>query len=247
MPRVATPIRKNDTVIVMTGRDRGKRGRVLRVLPAEDFASSWRKAWKPFRVGRLCVLARWSRVRERPGEPALWLEPGAAFGTGRHATTRMCLRLLQERLRPGERILDAGQGSGILAVAGARLGARSALGFDVDPSAVRCAQELARENGVSERCEFRPGSFEVLAEGDGPFDGVLANLYADLIQAHARDLRACLRPGGWFVLSGCTVQSEETTRNAISAAGLHLEETRRIGRWAAFAGRARALEAERAR
>jgi ribosomal protein L11 methyltransferase len=210
----------------------------FRVLPGEDFAHSWRKAWKPFRVGRLCVLARWSKARQRPGDCALWLEPGAAFGTGRHATTRTCLRLLQRRLQPGERILDAGQGSGILSVAAVLLGARSALGFDVDPNAVHCALDLARDNAVSERCEFREGGFDELRAGDAGFDGVLANLYSDLIQAHARDLRARLRPGGWFVFSGCSAQNEAPTRQAILAAGLRPEETRRVGRWTTFAGRA---------
>lgn len=206
-------------------------------LPAEDYAASWRASWRPFRVGRLCVVPPWSDAPLRERDLRLVLEPGGAFGSGRHATTRACLRVLQARLEPGARVLDAGSGSGILSVAAALLGASRALGFDVDPTALRYAEALARDNGVAQRCEFRSGGFELLEEAHAPFDAALANLYSDVIQGSAAQLAQSLKPGGWFVFSGCPPRERDATRRAIEAAGLRVEEEPTRGRWHTFAGR----------
>ncbi len=209
----------------------------FRRLPPEDYAESWKKVWKPFRVGRICVVpSGWDRApRER--DLRLTLDPRSSFGTGRHSTTRMCLRALQERMEPGTRVLDAGTGSGILAVAAALLGAERALGFDLDPESAAQASELAAKNGVAARCEFRRGGFEVLGADDVGFDALLANLYADLIQERAGELAERLRPGGWFAVSGCPLARRDDTRAALEAAGLAVEETRSRGRWWTFLGR----------
>ncbi|MBK7878450.1 MAG: 50S ribosomal protein L11 methyltransferase [Planctomycetes bacterium] len=202
-------------------------------LPHEDYANSWKKSWKPFRARRLCVLPSWSRARPRPGDRVLKLEPGGAFGSGRHATTRTCLFVLQERIRGGERVLDAGSGSGILAVTAALLGAREALGFDIDPTAETYANALAKDNGVDARCRFATGGFEHLR---GTYDVVLANIYSDVIQLHAKDLAAALAPNGWFAFSGCPMHHADATRAAILTAGLTLEEERVRGRWHTLVG-----------
>jgi len=208
----------------------------FRILPSEDWANSWRREARPIRVGRLCILPPdWAGVL-RPDDLRLTLEPGGAFGTGRHATTRGCLRELSRRVRPGARILDAGSGSGILAVGCALLGAERALGFDTDRHALPYAIELARRNGVTARCEFRHGDFTVLGEHDREFDGCLANLYADLLQAHAADLAGRLAPGGWFCFSGCRADKAPATRAALDGAGLAVETVHRRGRWVTFAG-----------
>jgi ribosomal protein L11 methyltransferase len=208
----------------------------FRALPPEDYASSWKKVWKPFRVGRLCVVPpEWERA-PRAGDRLLLLEPKSSFGTGRHATTRACLARLQERPLAGARVLDAGTGSGILAVAAALLGAERCLGFDVDPESVREGPALAAQNGVAARCEFRRGGFEVLTHRDAGFDAVLANLYADLLQDTALDLARRLRPGGWFVFSGCPADKCAGTRTALETAGLAVLDERARGRWHTFAG-----------
>ena len=209
----------------------------FRALPAEDYANSWRKVAKPIRVGRLCVVPPdWAGVL-RPTDVRLTLEPGGAFGTGRHATTRGCLRELSRRVVPGARVLDAGSGSGILAVACALLGARSSVGFDTDRHALPYALELARINEVQSRCDFRVGDFSVLTEADRGFDGCLANLYADLLQAHAAELAERLVPAGWFSFSGCLVTKRAATEVALEAAGLRVESVHLRGRWLTFAGR----------
>jgi ribosomal protein L11 methyltransferase len=208
----------------------------FRTLPAEDYANSWRKTWKPFRVGRLCVLPPGDERTLRARDVLLRLEPGGAFGSGRHVTTRECLRVAQERVFAGQRILDAGSGSGILSVSCVLLGASRALGFDVDPNARPYAEALARENALAERCEFRTCGFEALDGEVESFDGILANLYADVLCAEMRKLERALRPGGWFVLSGCEARHAQRVLETVSGSALELEETRVRGRWHTFVG-----------
>jgi len=204
-------------------------------LPPEDYARSWMKVWKPFRVGRLAVVAPWRESVLRASDLRLELEPGGAFGSGRHATTRMCLRVLQQRLRPGTRLVDAGSGSGILTVAAALFGAREAVGFDIDPNAEAWAEDLARRNDVGGRARFLSAGFECLP-GLGRFDAFLANIYSDLIVEQAGLLREALVPGGWFAFSGCSEQHAPAARAAIERSGLQVEEQRVRGRWHTFAG-----------
>lgn len=207
---------------------------VFRALPPEDYASSWKKSWKPFRVGRLAVIAPWSDSKPRASDVVMRLEPGGAFGSGRHATTRACLRAVQERVRPGMRVLDAGSGSGILAVAASLFGAREAFGFDLDPNAEPYARSLAEENGVRDRCRFETAGFEAI--GAERYDGVLSNIYADVIQAEIARLRGAIRPGGWFAFSGCSADHARATEGAILRAGLALDAIRVRGRWHTFVG-----------
>lgn len=211
----------------------------FRPLPPEDYATSWKKSWKPFRVGRLCVLAPWSTSRPRAGDLVMRLEPGGAFGSGRHATTRTCMQVLLARIRGGERVLDAGSGSGILAVTAALCGASAVFGFDVDPNAEPYATELAADNAVTNVCRFKTAGFESLADSRGQWDVVLANIYSDIVQAHAVTLRDALAPHGWFAFSGCPAHHADATRAAIHAAGLAIEAERVRGRWHTFVGRRR--------
>jgi len=116
-------------------------------------------------------------------------------------------------------------------------GAHSALGFDLDPNARPYAQALARDNGLADRCEFLEGGFELLEPRPAAFDVVVANIYSDVLQAHAVDIARCLRPHGWFALSGCPLQHAPPTIAAVLSAGLAIEETLVRGRWHTFIGR----------
>jgi len=209
----------------------------FRELPPEDYATAWRKDWKPFRVGRLCVLAPGCGDRRRASDLVLRLEPGGAFGTGRHVTTRDCLRELQILVRPGDSVLDAGSGSGILAVTSALLGARRAFGFDVDADAKPYAEALARENGAADRCAFGIAGFECLDALPSAFDLAVANIYADVIAAGIEALARAIRPGGRFVFSGCTEARADALVETISRSPLAIERMRASGRWRTFAGR----------
>ena len=126
----------------------------FRELPPEDYAKSWKKVWRPFRCGRLAVVAPWTETPLREGDIRMELEPGGVFGTGRHATTRMILSVLQERLSGGERVLDCGSGTGILSVAARLFGATEAAGFDLDEGSAAFALDLAQRNGVSAGVTF---------------------------------------------------------------------------------------------
>lgn len=200
-------------------------------LPPEDYATSWMKAWKPFRAGRIAVVPPWGTYPRRAGDLRIVFQPQSSFGSGRHATTRTCLKLLQELVRGGERVLDAGTGSGLLAVSAARLGAGSVLGFDIDPNSPPGASALAADNGVDGRCEFRLGDFSVLQPFERDFDLVLANIYADVLQDHAAELQARLRPGGTLLASGIPAEKLEATLAALDAHGLPADRVTARGRW----------------
>ena len=206
-----------------------------------DWEEHWRARWRPFRVGRCCIGAPDATWRRRPGDIPLRLLPGAAFGTGRHATTRGALLGLQRFDPAGLRILDAGCGSGILGVAAALLGAREVVGIDIDPNSPAAARTLARQNGVERVCSFSKGDLNDLVPAEGGFDGFVANLYYDLIQTQAVPLSRRLLPGAFFVFSGCRSTARERTRERIGAAGLAIEWEVQRGRWLAFAGRKKRL------
>jgi ribosomal protein L11 methyltransferase len=116
-------------------------------------------------------------------------------------------------------------------------GARESFGFDIDSAAIPYARELAERNEVAARCTWRTGGFEVLAERDGPFDGLCANLFADVIEAHAAELARVLAPRGWFAVSGCLAAKREATLTALLAAGLAVRDVRTRGRWDTYVGR----------
>ena len=189
-------------------------------LPAEDWANSWKESWRAFRCGDLAVVPRHFEGVLRPTDRRMVLDPGGVFGTGRHATTRTCIQVLQQRLKGGEQLLDAGCGTGILAAT-----ALLCAGIDVET-----------EHVLGASASFRTGGFEVLGS-DETFDVVLANIYSDVIAAHAEDLAARIRPGGWFAFSGCPVHHSRETRAAIEMAGLVIEEERIRGLWHTFVGR----------
>ena len=207
-------------------------------LPPEDYATSWKKSWKPFRVGRLALLPPWrAEGPPRPSDIRLTIEPGGSFGSGRHPTTRTCLREIDRRIRRGDRVLDAGTGSGILSVGAALLGARETFGFDMDPASKPCADELASANGVANVCTFQENDFKALDEIDGSFDAVFANIYADVLMTYCYDLGLRLKPDGWFAFSGCRIDHVDATREALLASDLVVDEERLRGRWMTFIGR----------
>ena len=205
-------------------------------LPAEDWENSWKRSWKAFRCGDLAVVPRHFQGELRSTDIPLRLDPGGVFGTGRHATTRTILLVMQGRMQGGERVLDAGTGTGILACAAALLGASDVLGFDIDAGAASHYAELMDENGVFARCRYREGGFEVLGPDDAAFDVIIANIYADIIIDNIGDLVSRLAPSGWFAFSGCHRAHAEDVRKALDKAGLVIEEERVRGLWHTLVG-----------
>jgi ribosomal protein L11 methyltransferase len=207
-----------------------------RVIHEEDWAEAWKAHFPVLRVGRrLVIRPTWRRHRSKPGDVVLALDPGMAFGTGLHPTTRLCLALVEDLadsgLLAGVRVLDVGCGSGILAIAAARLGAASVLGLDPDPIAIESTSANARRNRLVRRVRARQGS---IPSGDGPYDVVLANLVASLLVELAPGLRDELGPGGTIVASGIFVDREDEVRRAFESAGLRVGGRRAEGDWVAL-------------
>lgn len=207
-----------------------------RVVHESDWASAWKSHFPMMRIGeRIVIRPTWRRHRRRPGDVVLALDPGMAFGTGLHPTTRLCLaaleRLAADGAVAGSRVLDVGCGSGILSIAAAKLGAMSVLGLDPDPIAVESTTANARRNAVARRVRVRRGS---VPTGEAPLDLILANLIASLLVDLAPQLRAELRTGGSLVASGIFVDREPEVRAAFEAAGLSIVERSSEGDWVAL-------------
>ncbi len=206
-------------------------------LERSDFIAAWKNSCRAFRLGRRLVIApTWWNGPVEEHEVRLTIEPGGSFGSGRHATTRACLRALAGRVRGGERMLDAGSGSGILCVAAALLGAKQTVGFDIDPLSKTYGEALAEANGTSERCIFHEGGFEVLTTIEGEFDILCANIYADVLIAELKPLAKRLAPSGWYALSGIHQTHLEEVQAAVVNAGLAIEERSRRGPWCTLIG-----------
>jgi ribosomal protein L11 methyltransferase len=203
----------------------------LSVTPTDDadWATAWREGYEPMRIGRLTIVPSWLPV---PAEAdlVLRLDPGMAFGTGLHPTTRACLELLDEMAPMPDRVLDVGSGSGILSLAALRLGADRVVGYDTDPLAVEATSQNAAANGVGERFEVRAGTLPP-APADEPYPLVLANLVAAvLIELNAR-LAAHTAPGGTVIASGIIEPREPEVEAALRAAGLEVAGRRTDGDW----------------
>jgi ribosomal protein L11 methyltransferase len=190
------------------------------------------------RIGRRFVIRpSWRRHRASGNEIVLALDPGMAFGTGLHPTTRLCLEGLEALADAGaldvDRALDVGCGSGILSIAAARLGARAVTAVDIDPIAIDATTANARRNRLTRRIRPRLGS---LPSGDGPYDLVIGNLIASVLIALARDLAGELTPDGRWLVSGIFADREAAVREAFDAAGLAVTNRWAEGEWVALAG-----------
>ena len=207
-----------------------------RVVHDADWAEAWKAYFPVMRVGRrLVIRPTWREHTASAGDVVLPLDPGMAFGTGLHPTTRLCLAALEpladEGRLDGARVLDVGCGSGILAIAALKLGAAAALGVDTDPIAIEATTGNAARNELSAGLEARQGT---LPTGQGPFDVVLANLIAGVLIPLAPLLRDELRPGGTLLASGIFVDREVEVVAALEGASLPVEHRTSEGDWVAL-------------
>ena len=208
-------------------------------LEEADWENNWKQYYKPMEIGRrLVVVPRWEQTDPR-GRVPLILDPGLTFGTGSHATTRLCLQALDERIRGGERVLDLGCGSGILSIAALRLGAASAFACDIDDQCLGVAYENAALNGIGpETYTVRAGDIltdEALRrEIGGGYDLVLANIVADVIIGLGPAVKGLLAETGVFVCSGVIDDRAEEVAAALRACGLEILETRDAEGWFSF-------------
>lgn len=209
---------------------------LTRIVDEADWAEAWKTHFPVMRIGRrLVIRPTWRRHRRGPDDVVLALDPGMAFGTGLHPTTRLCLAgiegLADRGLLAGARVLDVGCGSGILAIAAVRLGAASALGVDTDPIAIEATVANARRNALLRRIRARAGS---LPSGEPVVDVVLANLIAGVLVPLAPLLRDELRPGGHLLASGIFIDRERDVREAFEGVGLEIVDRSVEGEWVAL-------------
>jgi ribosomal protein L11 methyltransferase len=218
----------------------------FRELAEEDWAEAWKQHYHLLPIGqRTVIVPAWEDFESEPGQIVVRLEPGMAFGTGLHPTTRLCLEALEQQLEPGYTVLDVGTGSGVLAIAAAKLGARSVLALDADPVAVDVARENVDLNGVADRVTVRHGSLpggDVVPwrfSGDGRlhlleagrFDVVLVNILAPVISGMAPALQARLAPRGWLICAGLIENQEHDLVGVLTAQGLRIVERAQEKDW----------------
>jgi ribosomal protein L11 methyltransferase len=216
----------------------------FRPVADTDWAESWKANFQPLRLGRrLMIIPAWLDPALEPGVVAIRLDPGMAFGTGTHPTTQLCLLALERHLVPGAPVLDLGTGSGILAIAAARLGSGPVLALDVDPEAVRVAGENTAANGVAGQVRVAQGSLaQVLAGAYGaewlgaPL--VVANILARIIiTLLSEGLAESVAPGGLLVVSGILESQAFEVVAALKIAGLTLVAKEQIDDWVALLAR----------
>jgi len=204
-----------------------------RLVADEDWAEAWKAHYHPVRIGqRLLIQPRWLAPQARPGDLVITLDPGMAFGTGTHPTTQLCLEALEDLTQPGAKALDLGCGSGILAIAAARLGAAHVLALDIDPTAVRIAAENAAANGVADRITAQEGSLESLVGSARRFDLAAVNILARTIIAMCDNhLGDVVRPGGLAIFSGIIADQADDVEAALRRTGLEPYARRQQGDW----------------
>lgn len=218
----------------LTGMDLGTLAVSQQGVQEQDWSECWKQYYKPFRAGQhLVIKPSWENWNAAPGDLIIELDPGMAFGTGTHETTAMCVEMIEKHYHGGK-VLDVGTGSGILAIAAARLGADSVLGVDIDPMAVRVAQENVEKNGLSREIDIRQGDL-VAGLDNVQCEFAVANILADVIALLAAPLKAHLTANATFVCSGILKEREQDVVDVLTRNGYQLFDRMQKGDWVALA------------
>ncbi|WP_199621744.1 50S ribosomal protein L11 methyltransferase [Paenibacillus alkalitolerans] len=230
------------------GIDPGKKAVETAEVREEQWADAWKQYFKPTHITeRLVIKPTWETYEAKPGETIVELDPGMAFGTGTHATTSLCMRTLEEVVRPGDHVIDVGTGSGILAITAAKLGAERVLALDLDPVAVSSAQENVRLNGLSDQITVRLSDLlQAIRTGETrsvdigvklPVQVVAANILAEIILTFIDDVYQALAPEGTYVASGIILSKEQEVTEALERSGFVMEGRREENDWVALVAR----------
>lgn len=195
----------------------------------EDWANTWKQYYKPSKVGeKIVVKPIWEEYEQKEGELVVNLDPGMAFGTGTHETTRMCIKALEKYVKEESTVFDVGCGSGILAIAAAKLGAKLAVGVDLDPVAVESSIENVGYNNLNNIEILHGNLVEVI---DGKSDIVVANILAEIICILTDDVKRVMKDGGVFITSGIIHDRVDMVCEKLEATGFKVIEKNRDGEW----------------
>ena len=197
----------------------------------DDWAESWKQYYKPVPLGKVTIVPAWEKYEAKDGEVIIRMDPGMAFGTGTHETTRLVIRLMQDLPIEGRRVLDVGTGSGILSICASKLGAKSCNAYDIDPMAVK----VARENCLADGCDnITVGVSDLLRGVDlsgGKYDFCVANIVADIIIRMLPDVRDYVSEGAPLILSGIIGERADEVRDAVIKTGFTVEKEIKENDW----------------
>ena len=200
----------------------------------EDWAESWKQYYKPIPLGKVTIVPAWERYEAKAGEVIIRMDPGMAFGTGTHETTRLVMRIMQDEIKGGEKVLDVGTGSGILSVCASKLGASVCRAYDIDPVAVKVARENAKDNDCDNIvCEVS----DLLKNVDlsfGRYDFCVANIVADIIIRMMPDIGDYLAEGAPLILSGIIAERAEEVRRSVKECGFAVVREETENDWVAM-------------
>ena len=203
-------------------------------MQEENWADSWKKYFKPIPLGKVTIVPAWEKYEAKAGEVIVSIDPGMAFGTGTHETTRLVMKIMQDVVKGGEKVLDVGCGSGILSICASKLGAKSCNAYDIDPVAVK----VTKENAIASGCaNITAGTSDLLRgvekKEDG-YDVCVANIVAEIILRMLPDIKEYLTTGAPIILSGIVKEREEDIKNAAISLGYSVERIERENDWVAM-------------
>ena len=200
----------------------------------DDWSESWKQYYKPIPLGRVTIVPAWESYDAKEGEVVIKMDPGMAFGTGTHETTRLVMRIMQDVIRGGERVLDVGTGSGILSICASKLGAKSCNAYDIDPVAVK----VARENAIADGCDnITVGVSDLLRGVDregGKYDVCVANIVADIIIRMMPDISEYMHEDAPIILSGIIDMRADEVRACVTECGYTVVREERENDWVAL-------------
>lgn len=202
----------------------------VKAVYEEDWANNWKKYYKPTNIGNKIVIRPiWEEYQAKEDEIIIDMDPGMAFGTGTHETTRMCIEALEKYVTNEKTVFDIGTGSGILAITAAKLGADEVIGVDLDPVAVDSARQNVELNKVHSNIKILEGNLMEVV--DGKADIVVANIIADVIIFLTEDVKKFIKDNGYFIASGIIRERSQDVVNKLTECGFKVEEVNTLGEW----------------
>lgn len=226
-------IKQKVSALTGFGIDIGEGSVSLGQVNEEDWANEWKKYYKPTKIGeKLVVKPTWEDYEVQDGDLVIELDPGMAFGTGTHETTTMCMRELEKYVTEDSKVFDIGCGSGILAIAAAKLGAKDVIAVDLDEVAVKVAAENVAHNHVQDSVQVLHGNLiDVVSD---KADVVVANIIADIIKILAKDVHSCMKEDAVFISSGIIHAKVDEVKESLIENGFEIIEVKTLGEWNAI-------------